>query len=255
MKKHLFSILIVAMFLIGLSVLLYPAISEYVNSKHASRVIASYNDALATSDDRSLEGIFNAASDYNKRLSEKPNAFFDPSLVPGYNEALDVTHGIMGYIDIDKINVELPIYHGVEKEVLQVGIGHLPGTSLPVGGESTHSVLSGHRGLPSAKLFTDLDDIEIGDEFTITILNRLLTYKVDQIKNEAFKVDTLIVTPITAIPLLIIALFLVFTHDKRQKRRSSKSGRKAARQPVREDTDPKNESLRKQGDEIADQEE
>ena len=308
MKKHLFSILIVAMFLIGLSVLLYPAISEYVNSKHASRVIASYNDALATSDDRSLEGIFNAASDYNKRLSEKPNAFFDPSLVPGYNEALDVTHGIMGYIDIDKINVELPIYHGVEKEVLQVGIGHLPGTSLPVGGESTHSVLSGHRGLPSAKLFTDLDDIEIGDEFTITILNRLLTYKVDQIvtvlpeetdqlqivpgkdyctlmtctpyginthrllvrgvrtenavvkpgvfvKNEAFKVDTLIVTPITAIPLLIIALFLVFTHDKRQKRRSSKSGRKAARQPVSEDTDPKNESLRKQGDEIADREE
>ena len=309
MKKHLFSILIVAMFIIGLSVLLYPAISEYINSKHASRVIASYNDVLSTSDDRKIESIFNAASDYNSRLRDKPHAFFDPSIISGYDETLDITQtGIMGYIDIDKINVELPIYHGVEKEVLQVGIGHLPGTSLPVGGESTHSVLSGHRGLPSAKLFTDLDDIEIGDEFTITILNRLLTYKVDQIvtvlpeetdqlqivpgkdyctlmtctpyginthrllvrgvrtenavvkpgvfvKNEAFKVDTLIVTPITAIPLLIIALFLVFTHDKRQKRRSSKSGRKAARQPVSEDTDPKNESLRKQGDEIADQEE
>lgn len=281
MKKHLFSILIIAMFIIGLSVLLYPAISNYVNSKHASRVIASYNEKLTASDESSLDVIFNTASDYNSRLREKPNAFFAPSMVSGYDDALDITGtGIMGYIDIDKIGVELPIYHGVEKEVLQIGIGHLPGTSLPVGGESTHCVLSGHRGLPSAKLFTDLDEMEIGDEFTITILNRLLTYKVDQIvtvlpdetnelqivpgkdyctlmtctpyginthrllvrgvrtenavikpgvfvKNEAFKVDTLIVTPITAIPLLIIALILVFLHDKGIKRRSSAPGKEA----------------------------
>jgi sortase A len=103
--------------------------------------------------------------------------------VSGYEDGLNLTgSGLMGYIDIDRINVELPIYHGIEKTVLQVGAGHMPGSSLPIGGDSTHCVLSGHRGLPSAKLFTDLDEIEIGDTFTITILNRCFTYEVDQIK-------------------------------------------------------------------------
>jgi sortase A len=280
MRKHLFSILIIAMFIIGSSVLLYPAISNYVNSKHASRVIATYNEALTNSDEDELSSIFDAASDYNERLRNTPDSFFIPSNVDGYSDTLDITDtGIIGYIDIDKIGVELPIYHGTEKEVLQIGIGHLEGTSLPVGGDSTHCVLSGHRGLPSAKLFTDLDELEIGDEFTITILDRLLTYKVDQIrivlptetddlqlvnggdyctlmtctpyginthrllvrgvrtenaqvkkgvfvKNEAFKVDTLIVTPIAAIPLLLIALILVFLHDRLNARRKSASDRK-----------------------------
>lgn len=280
MRKHFFSILIIAMFIIGSSVLLYPAISNYVNSKHASRVIATYNEALTNSDEDELSSIFDAAADYNDRLRSTTDSFFIPDKVDGYSDTLDITGtGIMGYIDIDRIGVELPIYHGTEKEVLQVGVGHLEGTSLPVGGESTHCVLSGHRGLPSAKLFTDLDELEIGDEFTITILDRLLTYKVDQIrivlptetddlqlvdggdyctlmtctpyginthrllvrgvrtenaqvkkgvfvKNEAFKVDTLIVTPIAAIPLLLIALILVFLHDRLNARRKSASDRK-----------------------------
>lgn len=275
MKKHLFSILIIAMFIIGSSVLLYPAISNYVNSKHASRVIATYNEALTNSDEDKLAEIFYSADDYNTRLRNTADSFFIPSQVEGYSDTLDITGtGIMGYIDIDKIGVELPIYHGVEKEVLQVGVGHLEGTSLPVGGASTHCVLSGHRGLPSAKLFTDLDELEIGDEFTITILGQLLTYRVDQIrivlptetddlrivdgkdcctlmtctpyginthrllvrgvrtenaavkrnvfvKNEAFRIDTLIVAPIAAIPLLVIALILIFLHDRLGTRRKS----------------------------------
>ena len=277
------------MFIIGSSVLLYPAISNYVNSKHASRVIATYNEALTSSDKDKLSGIFDAALDYNDRLRTTPDSFFIPSNVNGYSDTLDITDtGIMGYIDIDKIGVELPIYHGTEKEVLQIGIGHLEGTSLPVGGDSTHCVLSGHRGLPSAKLFTDLDELEIGDEFTITILDRLLTYKVDQIRivlptetddlqlvsgedyctlmtctpyginthrllvrgvrtenaqvkkgvfvrNEAFKVDTLIVTPITAIPLLIIALALIFLHDR------FISQKRAAKAPEEDNTPPDKE--------------
>lgn len=185
----------------------------------------------------------------------------------------------MGYIDIDKLNLELPIYHGVSKEVLQIGVGHLPGTSLPVGGESTHAVLSGHRGLPSAKLFTDLNEMEVGDTFTVTVLDRVYTYEVDQIKvvlpsetsdlqivkgedhctlmtctpyginthrllvrgvriesaeavrkvgvvvkNEAFRIDPLIVMPIVAIPFLLIAITAVFIHDKKKNQKKKAGG-------------------------------
>lgn len=277
MKKHFFSIAIFIMFIVGLSVLLYPAISEYINSKHASRVISEYNEKLSDSSTEELDAVFAKAEDYNKRLHDSPSAFFEPDLVSGYEDTLDITGtGIMGYIDIDRINVELPIYHGIKKEVLQVGVGHLTGTSLPVGGESTHCVLSGHRGLPSAKLFTDLDELEVGDTFTITILDRRFTYEVDQIKivlpeefedlriadgkdyctlltctpyginthrllvrgvrienteekkvgvyvkNEAFRIDPLIVAPIAAVPLLIITFTLIFISDKRQKKKTKK---------------------------------
>ena len=277
MKKHFFSIAILIMFIVGLSVLLYPAISEYINSKHASRVISEYNEKLSDSSEDELNAVFAKAEDYNKRLHDSPSAFFEPSLVSGYKDTLDITGtGIMGYIDIDRINVELPIYHGISKELLQVGVGHLTGTSLPVGGESTHCVLSGHRGLPSAKLFTDLDELEIGDTFTITILDRRFTYEVDQIKtvlpeefddlriadgkdyctlltctpyginthrllvrgvrtenteekkigvfvkNEAFRIDPLIVAPIAAVPLLIITFTLIFISDKRQRKKTKK---------------------------------
>lgn len=277
MKKHFFSIAIFIMFIVGLSVLLYPAISEYINSKHASRVISEYNEKLSDSSEDELNAVFAKAEDYNKRLHDSPSAFFEPSLVSGYKDTLDITGtGIMGYIDIDRINVELPIYHGISKELLQVGVGHLTGTSLPVGGESTHCVLSGHRGLPSAKLFTDLDELEIGDTFTITILDRRFTYEVDQIKtvlpeefddlriadgkdyctlltctpyginthrllvrgvrtenteekkigvfvkNEAFRIDPLIVAPIAAVPLLIITFTLIFISDKRQRKKTKK---------------------------------
>ena len=183
MKKHLFSIVIIVMFLVGFSVLLYPAVSAYVNSRNASHLIDTYHETLTNAEDDTLNRIIAEAEAYNQKLRQNESAFFDPSLVPDYEETLDITGtGIMGYIDIDRIHVELPIYHSVENEVLQIGAGHLPGSSLPVGGASTHCVLTGHRGLPSARLFTDLDQLEIGDEFRITVLNRCLTYRIDQIE-------------------------------------------------------------------------
>ncbi len=183
MKKRPVDIIIGIVFILGLGILLYPAVSNYINEKHSTRVIKSYSDTVENTGSDELEKILHDAEDYNRRLSEKPEAFFNPDIISGYRDVLDITgSGIMGYIAIDKIGVELPIYHGVEKEVLQVGVGHIPGTSLPIGGKSTHTVLSGHRGLPSAKLFTDLDKMEIGDTFSIIIHEDVLTYQVDQIK-------------------------------------------------------------------------
>lgn len=183
MKKHLYTITIILLFVVGFSVLLYPTISDYINEKHASHIIVSYNDALSRTDKSERDAMFQQARDYNSALAADSAAFYDPSRISGYTSLLDITgEGVMGYIDIDKIHVELPIYHGTDKNVLQVGAGHVEGSSLPVGGSGTHCLLSGHRGLPSAKLFTDLDELEIGDRFTITILDRVLTYEVDQIK-------------------------------------------------------------------------
>lgn len=182
-KSKVLNIIITVIFVTGLIILLYPSVSNYINSKHASRVIKSYRETVDNADPDGLEKSFEAAEAYNKELAQKPEAFFKPEIISGYNSTLDITGtGIMGYVEIEKIGVELPIYHGVEKEVLQVGAGHLPGTSLPVGGNSTHSVLSGHRGLPSSKLFSDLDKMEIGDTFCIIIHDKVLTYQVDQIK-------------------------------------------------------------------------
>ena len=183
MKKHLSTIIILFMFLVGLSVLLYPAISTYINSKHASRVVANYQDTVDHSDDERLAAFFEGADDYNRRLAADSTAFYDPSRLSGYWDTLGITGtGIMGNIAIEKLKVELPIYHGTDAGVLQIGVGHIEGTALPVGGEGTHCVLSGHRGLPSARLFTDLDKLEIGDTFVISVLDRDLTYRVDQIK-------------------------------------------------------------------------
>ncbi len=171
------------MFIVGSSVLLYPAISEYINSRNASKVIAVHNEAVEKAAAEELEQLWAEAREYNLKLSQDPSAFFAPERLEGYEQLLDISGaGIMGYIDIDRIKVELPIYHGVDKGVLQIGVGHLEGSSLPVGGSGTHCVLSGHRGLPSAKLFTDLDELTIDDTFTLTILGRKLTYRVDQIK-------------------------------------------------------------------------
>ena len=141
--------------------------------------------------------IFAEARAYNDALARTEGAFYQPERVPGYLEALDITGtGIMGYVTIDKIGVELPVYHTVETDVLQSAVGHLPGTSLPIGGEGTHAVLSGHRGLPSARLFTDLNKLEPGDLFTITVLNRVVMYRVDQVKI----VDPTDVTDLQLIP-------------------------------------------------------
>ena len=170
-------------FLIGVSVLLYPAFSNYWNSKTQSRAIVDYEAVLEYLEPEDYSAIFQTAYDYNQALRETSYQFHDYQNIPGYYEALKIEGtSIIGYVKIDKIGVEIPIYHGTSEEVLNKGVGHLEGTSLPVGGESTHSVMSAHRGLPSAKLFTDLDRMELGDTFQIIVLDQILTYQVDQIK-------------------------------------------------------------------------
>lgn len=182
MKKNLSTYILIFVFLVGLSVILYPTVSNYVNQKNQSRAIAAYDEEISKMSPKDYSQYFQAAEAYNQKLSEKPGLFYTPEEIPGYEDTLDVSGtGIMGYITIDKLNVKLPIYHGTEDTILEIACGHLEGSSLPIGGESTHCVLSAHRGLPSAKLFTDLDKMEEGDTFTITVLDRVLTYEVDKI--------------------------------------------------------------------------
>lgn len=182
MKKNKSTIILILVFFVGLSVMLYPTISDYVNQRNQSRAVASYAQDVDKMTDADYSAYFDAADAFNAQVAANENALYRPDQLTGYNETLDITGtGIMGYITISKIGVELPIYHGTSDGVLQVAAGHLEGTSLPVGGESTHAVISAHRGLPSAKLFTNLDQLEVGDTFTITVLDRVLTYEVDQI--------------------------------------------------------------------------
>ncbi|MCC8120642.1 MAG: class C sortase [Oscillospiraceae bacterium] len=183
-RDRVWTIVLVCAFVVGLSVLLYPTFSNWWNTRGAKRIIAEYNAAVEEMQEEDYSDFFVAANAYNQALAEigTSTALVSPELVEGYEETLDITGtGIMGYIFIEKIDVELPIYHGTSDGVLQIAVGHLEGTSLPVGGESTHCVLSAHRGLPSARLFTDLDQMEVGDIFTITVLDQVLTYEVDQI--------------------------------------------------------------------------
>ena len=177
------TVILVIIFLVGLGIMLYPTISDYWNSFHQTRAIANYDEVVAQMDDTDYEGLFAAAEEYNTHLRALSAPFSEhEQLASEYYSVLDVAgNGIIGYIDIKKIDVELPIYHGTSDSVLNVAAGHLEGSSLPIGGESRHSVLSAHRGLPSAKLFSDLDKMEVGDTFTITVLNQVLTYEVDQI--------------------------------------------------------------------------
>ena len=182
MKKHSGTILLVLVFFVGLAVMLYPTISDYVNQRHQTQAVNSYAEQVDTLSDADYTAYFEAADAFNQKIAADPDALFHAQQFTDYTSTLDVTGtGIMGYITISKIGVELPIYHGTGDAVLQVAAGHLEGTSLPVGGESTHAVISAHRGLPSAKLFTNLDQLEVGDTFTITVLDRVLTYEVDQI--------------------------------------------------------------------------
>lgn len=163
--------------------MLYPIISDYWNSKTQSKVIADYDKLLSNMDNETYKSIMANAEDYNNKLKELYNPLENYNELDGYNDTLDVTGtGIMGYITIPKIDVELPIYHGTSDKVLKNAAGHLQGSSLPIGGESTHAVISAHRGLPSAKLFSDLDELEKGDRFTITVLNEVLTYEIDKIQ-------------------------------------------------------------------------
>ena len=184
MRSRKIWIILTLGFLVGVCVLLYPAFSDYWNSKTQTRAIVNYESVLEYMEPEDYTAIFQEAYDYNRQLYEsKVNPLLYPELFPGYFEKLKVTdYGMIGYLKIDRIGVELPIYHGTSSEVLSYGVGHLEGSSLPVGGESTHSVMSAHRGLPSAKLFTDLDRVELGDTFQIIVLDQILTYQVDQIK-------------------------------------------------------------------------
>lgn len=182
-KKYLSTIILIAIFFIGLSLLLYPTLSDYWNSFHQSRAIASYAEAVANLDDNKYEEILNSARSYNAELAKKAfNLMLGEEELNKYNDVLDVDGtGIMAYIEVPKIKCNLPIYHGTDEAVLQIAIGHIAGTSLPIGGESTHCVLSGHRGLPSAKLFTDIDKLVVGDTFIIRTLDEVFTYEVDKI--------------------------------------------------------------------------
>lgn len=178
------TIVLVAIFFIGLCVLLYPTISDFWNEKRQSKAIMNYDELLVDLTPEDFAEYFEKADNYNRKL-RRMNAPMSgySALEKEYYSTLDINgDGMMGYITIEKIKVQLPIYHGTSAKVLNSAVGHVEGTSLPVGGENTHAVLSAHRGLPSAKLFTNLDKVEVGDIFTVTILDRTITYQVDQIR-------------------------------------------------------------------------
>lgn len=183
MKKNKSTAILILVFFVGLSLLLYPTISDYWNSFHSSKAIATYAAEVAKLDPISYEHIWEDAKAHNKILAEKKNKhILSEEEYASYEKLLDITGtGIMAEIEIPSIRVDLPIYHGIDENVLQVAAGHLEWTSLPVGGESTHCVISAHRGLPSAKLFTNLDELAEGDVFLLRTLDELLTYEVDQI--------------------------------------------------------------------------
>lgn len=272
MKKHISTILLVIVFIIGLSLLLYPSLSNYWNSLHQTRAISNYLDEVEKMDKEIYEKLLQNAKDYNTALNNKLLTFeLTDEELSEYNSLLNILGtGMMGYIEIQSIGVSLPIYHGTADSILQVAAGHLQWSSLPVGGVGTHAVLSGHRGLPSAKLFTDLNKLESGDLFVLQVLNETLTYEVDQIlivepedtsallpvagqdyctlvtctpyginthrllvrghrvenqpgvgqvrvTADAIRIDSLVVTPIIAVPILL-ALWVVIIVKTRKKK-------------------------------------
>ena len=270
-KRDYSTIILVLIFFIGLSVLLYPTISNYWNSKVQSQAIVDYEAMLANLTPEDYSAVFAEADAYNAQIRQINYPLMYHEQVPGYEETLNVAGtGIMGYITIEKLKVELPVYHGTSDAVLNVACGHVQGSSLPVGGPSTHAVLSAHRGLPSAKLFTDLDKLEEGDVFTLTVLDRVLTYQIDKIQivkpneveslyvtegedyctlvtctpyginthrllvrgtrvetpevkniyiaTDAYRIDSLILAPIVAAPMLLVLLIILLVrHPKKNK--------------------------------------
>lgn len=183
MKRHVYDFLLVLVLLAGLSLLLYPSVADLWNSMHQSRAIATYADTVAGLDKISYDDVWAAARAYNRGLITREDRFFmSDEERAEYEALLNVTHqGVMGYIEIPKLGERVPIYHGTDEAVLQIAVGHIEGSSLPVGGKGTHCVLSGHRGLPSAELFTNIDQLTEGDLFQLYILDEVLTYEVDQI--------------------------------------------------------------------------
>ena len=183
-KSNNSTIILVAIFFVGLCILVYPMLSDFWNEKRQSQAIMNYDDLIMDLPKTDYSENFAKADAYNDKLRKMLTPFLSyKSIQEDYYSTLDVSgDGMMGYLTIEKIKVQLPIYHGTSDRVLNSAVGHIEGTSLPVGGESTHSVMSAHRGLPTAKLFTNLDKVEVGDTFTIRILDRTITYQVDQIR-------------------------------------------------------------------------
>ena len=261
MKPNKIGILLVLMLFVGVCGLLYPSVSQYWNSRTQTQAVENYREILEAMKPEDYSAYFEEAHAYNAALNELSFPLTEYRRLEGYNDLLNISgSGIMGYISIPKLGVELPLYHGISDEVLNTACGHLEGTSLPIGGENTHSVLSAHRGLPHAKLFTDMDKMEIGDTFTLTVLNQTVTYQVDQIKivrpdeindiqivdgedyctlltctpyginshrllvrgtrienaapvlhvtSNAFRIDSLVATPVVAAPILLILLIIL----------------------------------------------
>ncbi len=168
--------------IVGVGVMLYPIISDWWNSKVQSRAIASYDNVVAELDDSEAQLMLFEAGEYNRQIAALAAPLAEYDKVAGYEDILDVSgSGIMGYVTIPTIQVEIPIYHGTSDEVLNIAAGHLQGTAFPIGGANTHAVISAHRGLPTSKLFTDLDKLVVGDTFTVTILNNIYTYEIEEI--------------------------------------------------------------------------
>ena len=261
MKRKKIGILLVLMLFVGVCGLLYPSVSQYWNARTQTRAVENYREILDSMKPEDFDAYFEAAESYNQQLSDLKSPLTDYHRLKNYHQTLNISgNGIMGYISIPKLGVELPLYHGITAEVLNVACGHMEGSSLPIGGESTHAVLSAHRGLPHARLFTDLDKMEIGDTFQITVLNRTITYQVDQIKvvrpdnaeyiqivegedlctlltctpygvnshrllvrgtrienatpvlyvtSDAYKIDSLVATPVVAAPILLVLLVVL----------------------------------------------
>ncbi len=191
------TIIFTLIFIIGLAIMLYPIVSDWWNSKVQSRAVASYDQTVAEMDETEYELILQKARDYNAKVAKLNAPLAEADSLPEYYEILDVSGtGIMGYITIPLIKVEIPIYHGTSESVLNIAAGHLQGTAFPIGGENTHAVISAHRGLPTSKLFSDLDRLVVGDTFTVTILNEVYTYEVEDIFIvEPHEVEKLAVIP------------------------------------------------------------
>ena len=257
MKNKLFTTLIFIVMLSGLSLLLYPTLSDFINNVSRAKDINTYAESVSEIDSEEYQKMWDAAVDYNTRLARMPAHWkLTDDEMKEYESLLDVAgRGIMSTIEIPKLGVSLPVYHGTGVDVLQIAIGHLEGTSLPVGGKSTHCVVSGHRGLPSAKLFTSLDKLVVGDTFTLRTLDETLSYEVDEIsvvlpeetekltpygvnthrllvrghrvENEqaaeirvsadALQIDPLLVAPFLGIPVVIILFIVIITHKRRKR--------------------------------------
>ncbi len=184
-KKHWSTVLLLIILLAGIGLIGYPTFADWWNSFHQSRAIAGYSETVAKIDDSDYKKMLADARAYNKELLERGDGRFNMTDEEReeYDKILDVGgNGVMGYVYIPKINVTLPVYHGTDETILQIAVGHIEGSSLPVGGKGTHCVIPGHRGLPSAKLFSDLDKLQEGDIAQLTVLDETLTYEVDQIR-------------------------------------------------------------------------